>query len=313
MPCEEKTLGDIEGVGRIRFLLAHDRAICPPPGEWRRLTKTSGRERSTRFASRCWIFQGWGPKNRAGISRCAGKPRNHQPWNELVKAIDAGKLTAFKRHRRRKIESIKQGIALHFHKRSAGRMGIVEADACRSRRRLLERLRELKQVKQAEIAGSLRRRQGNDRRCGSRLCAESGLRCRAPRCRRPSPNFLEVEPHPPARATTKASVLTAGGLQVDLRIVPADNFGAAPCNISPGLCKEHNVESYAALAPGQGDDAQRMGPLSRSANTTKPDKENRRKPPTAKPVASSKTESDVYKNARFGVHRSAHARRSRGN
>ena len=42
------------------------------------------------------------------------------------------------------------------------------------------------------------------------------------------------------QGTTKASVITAGGLQVDLRIVPPDSFGAALLYFTGS--KDHNVK-----------------------------------------------------------------------
>ena len=51
--------------------------------------------------------------------------------------------------------------------------------------------------------------------------------------------FPEVQ-HILGQGDTKASVLTAGGLQVDLRIVPPENFGAALLYFTGS--KDHNVK-----------------------------------------------------------------------
>src|SRR4051794_21188336 len=73
---------------------------------------------------------------------------------ELVKLLDSGGMAGLKGIGEKKIETIKQGIAMRAQR--AGRKGIVEALPIAEA--LLEQLRELKGVKQAEIAGSLRRK-----------------------------------------------------------------------------------------------------------------------------------------------------------
>ena len=81
------------------------------------------------------------------------KQRGVTSVDELVTAIDQGKLDGIKGVGEKKIESIKQGIALLA--KGAGRMGIMDAMEVASA--LLEELRRIPHVKQAEIAGSLRR------------------------------------------------------------------------------------------------------------------------------------------------------------
>ena len=103
---------------------------------------------------------------------------------------------------------------------------------------LVDQLREMKQVKQAEVAGSLRRRRetigdvdlicslaDHDPAAGEAVAAAFV-------------KFPEVE-RVLGQGSTKASVVTAGGLQVDLRIVPAEHFGAALMYFTGS--KEHNV------------------------------------------------------------------------
>src|SRR3984957_20087732 len=82
------------------------------------------------------------------------KERGVTSIDELKAAIEGGKLDGLKGIGEKKIESIKQGIALMAA--SGGRMGIV--DALPIAQDLVRRLREIKTVKTAEIAGSLRRR-----------------------------------------------------------------------------------------------------------------------------------------------------------
>ena len=88
----------------------------------------------------------------------------------------------------------------------------------------------------------------------------------------------------------KASVITAGGLQVDLRIVPAESFGAALIYFTGS--KEHNVK-IRGRAAGPGADAQRVGPVQARRVGESPKRTPGEVPPV-KPVAS-KTEAEIYK------------------
>src|SRR5436853_450977 len=72
---------------------------------------------------------------------------------DLVKVVDSGGLKGLKGIGEKKIEAIKAGIAMKAQ--AAGRKGIIEALPIAQS--LVERLRALRQVRSAEIAGSLRR------------------------------------------------------------------------------------------------------------------------------------------------------------
>ena len=164
------------------------------------------------------------------------KQRGIVSQEELVLAIDQGKLDGLKGVGEKKIETIKQGIALLAQ--AVGRVGIP--DAMEIAEALVNRLRQIPQVKQAEIAGSLRRRretvgdvdlvcalQHNDSSSGAIVTAAFTT-------------FPEVQ-RILGQGNTKSSVLTTGGLQVDLRIVPAENFGAALLYFTGS--KEHGVKN----------------------------------------------------------------------
>src|SRR3954468_24093693 len=73
---------------------------------------------------------------------------------ELTAALADGSLVGLKGIGEKKLQAIRDGIALRAS--GAGRMGIV--DALPIAEGLVGRLRELDHVKQAEVAGSLRRR-----------------------------------------------------------------------------------------------------------------------------------------------------------
>jgi DNA polymerase (family 10) len=165
-------------------------------------------------------------------------------------------------------------------------MGIV--DALEIARALVERLRNIKWVKQAEIAGSLRRRRetvgdvdlvcslkDGDTTGGSQVTAEFV-------------KFPEVQ-RILGQGTTKASVLTAAGLQVDLRIVPAENFGAALLYFTGS--KEHGVK-IRGLALEKKMTLNEWGLYKLEDHETAEKKTG--EPPKLKPLAS-KTETDIYK------------------
>jgi DNA polymerase (family 10) len=220
---------------------------------------------------------GLGPKTIALL----WKQRGVTNLEDLVKAIEGGALTGLKGIGQKKIDSIKQGIALRAQ--AAQRMGIV--DALPIAKSLVERLRAMKQVKQAEIAGSLRRRRETigdvdlicslkDQSLGEDVSAAF---VKVPEVQR----IL-------GQGTTKASVLTAGGLQVDLRIVPPENFGAALLYFTGS--KDHNVKLRGrALTMGLTLNEWGLYKLDEYDRAAKKTAEA----PPIKPVAS-KTEADVY-------------------
>jgi DNA polymerase (family 10) len=220
---------------------------------------------------------GLGPKTVALL----WKERKITTVDELLKAIDAGKLDGLKGIGDKKIEQIKQGIALRAS--SSGRKGIIEALPIAEA--MLERLRHLKGVEQAEIAGSLRRRKETigdvDLICAVKDIATG---------RHVSEAFTkmpEVE-RILGQGDTKASVITKGGLQVDVRIVPAEHFGAALQYFTGS--KEHNVR-LRSLANDKGLTLNEWG-LYKLSEYDKADKKTGQ-PPTVRAVAS-KTEKEIY-------------------
>ena len=147
------------------------------------------------------------------------KQRGITNLEELVKALGDGSLAGLKGIGEKKLESIRQGIA--FQAQSAGRMGI--GDALPIAAALLARLRELADVKQAEIAGSLRR--------GRETIGDVDLICSLKNdtageiVSAQFVKFPEVQ-RILGQGITKASVITTGGLQVDLRMVPPETAPA---------------------------------------------------------------------------------------
>jgi DNA polymerase (family 10) len=210
------------------------------------------------------------------------KQRGVTNLEELVKALADGKLDGLKGIGEKKLASIKQGI--EFLSQSKGRIGIGEALPIAEA--LVARLRGIKEVKQAEIAGSLRRRRETIGDVDL-ICALKDQHAGA-KVSEAFTKFPEVQ-RILGQGTTKASVVTAGGLQVDLRIVPPDNFGAALLYFTGS--KDHNVK-LRGRALDMGLTLNEWG-LYKLSEYDRAQKETAKAPPIA-PVAS-KTEADVYK------------------
>lgn len=221
---------------------------------------------------------GLGPKTIALL----WKERGITSVDELAKAIAEGKLAGLKGVGEKKIEQIKQGLAMR--EQAGKRIGIGEAQPIAEL--LLEQLKKLKGVQQAEIAGSLRRRKEtigdvdlivgvSDESLMSAITAAFS-------------KFPQVD-RVLTQGPSKASIVTEAGLQVDLRIVPGDNFGAAIQYFTGS--KEHNVK-LRGLALDRGLTLNEWG-LYKLEEYDKAKKETA-KPPPIKAVAS-RTETDVYK------------------
>lgn len=270
--CEEGKLGEIEGIGKSSGAIIE---------EFVRTGKSTDFEQVAASVPAGLLplleIPGLGPKTIAVF----WKQRGVTNLEELVKAIDSGALAGLKGIGEKKVESIKQGIALRSQ--ASQRLGIVEAMPIAQG--LLERLRQHKEVAQAEIAGSLRRRRETIGDVDL-ICALSA-KGSGPTVSAAFVAFPEVQ-RILGQGPTKASVLTAGGMQVDLRMVPAENFGAALLYFTGS--KDHNVKLR-----GRAQDAEltlnewglyRIKEYDKAAKKTA-------EAPAVRPVAS-RTETDVY-------------------
>lgn len=223
-------------------------------------------------------IQGLGPKTIALF----WKEKGITSIDALTKALEDGSLKGLKGVGDKKLQGIKD--ALERMKSAAGRIRLDEAFPIASE--LVKRLSKLPEVLEVEYAGSLRR--------GKETIGDIDLICAA---RNPEDGeavtkvfsqFPEVA-KVLGQGTTKASILTAGGLQVDLRIVPKENFGAALLYFTGS--KEHNVR-LRGRAQDQGLTLNEWG-LYKLSEYDKAQKKTGEAPGIA-PVAS-KTEADVYK------------------
>ena len=221
---------------------------------------------------------GLGPKT----IKLVWKERGVTSVGELVAAIDSGKLAGLPGIGEKKIQTIKDGIALLNAGR--GRIGLV--DAMPIAQQLAEDVRKLPGVAHAEVAGSLRRWRETigdvDLIAAVKPKADAEAVVHA-FVTLPMVEKILVE------GPTKGSVLVAEGLQVDLRIVPELHFGAALQYFTGS--KDHN-KKIRGLALDRGMTLNEWG-LYELADHEKAEKKTGH-PPELKPVAS-RTEADVYK------------------
>lgn len=271
--CDKGTLATIEGIG------ASSRRIIE---EYVKTGKSSDFEDVFKSVPAGLIpmlqIPGLGPKTIALF----WKERKITSIEELTKAIDSGALVGLKGIGDKKIESIKQGLAMR--QQASQRMGIGEALSIAQS--ILCQVRDLKQVKEAEIAGSLRRRRETIGDVDIVCALNSGAK--GPDVTAAFVKFPEVTKIN-GQGPTKASIVTSNGLQVDLRVVPAENYGAALLYFTGS--KDHNVR-IRGLAQDHGMTLNEWG-LYKLDQYEKAEKKSG-EAPKLKPVAS-KTEAEIYK------------------
>ncbi len=154
---------------------------------------------------------------------------------KLTKALDTGELEDLKGFGKKKIENIKKNLAFAEQAGKRARIGHAMPLAIW----FVERLKKLKQVKKVDYAGSLRR--------GKETIGDLDLLVAADTQDAPAIMdafvALDVVADVIAKGETKSSIRTneeSGGMQVDLRVVPIDSYGAALMYFTGS--KEHNVK-----------------------------------------------------------------------
>ena len=148
---------------------------------------------------------------------------------DLKAACESGRLSKLKGFGKKTEDSILQNIAAATE--HAQRISIADARAAAEA--IVEDLRSLPEVTQCEVAGSCRRRRET---CGDldvlAVCSDSAVPM----------NRLAVHPLVEAvllRGETKQRVRLKTGVELDLRVVPEESFGAAMQYFTGS--KEHNV------------------------------------------------------------------------
>lgn len=270
---EKGTLDEIEGIGKSSKKIIEDFVRTGKSADFEDAV-------STVPAGLIPMLQipGLGPKTISLL----WKERGVTSVDELAKAIADGKLDGLKGIGEKKVEQIKQGLSM---REAAGkRLGIGEAQPVGEL--ILSQVRKFKGIEKAEIAGSLRRRKETigDLDIIAGVVDSSTMNSISEQFTK-LPQVDRVLGQGPS----KASIVTEAGLQVDLRIVPIENFGAALQYFTGS--KEHNVK-LRGLALDKGMTLNEWG-LYKLSEYDKAKKETAKAPPI-KAVAS-KSEDDVYR------------------
>ncbi len=156
---------------------------------------------------------GMGPKTLSLIH----KEKGISNFAQLEKAVEDGSLIGLPGIGEKKVENIKRGIQLL--KQNKGRMNLGIAFPVASQ--IIQILREKTGSKKIEWAGSLRRMKEN--------IGDIDLLATGPSHQK----IIQTFTHLPevkevlAYGETKASVIVEGGIQVDLRVVEEESYGAA--------------------------------------------------------------------------------------
>ncbi|MGC4030446.1 MAG: PHP domain-containing protein [Tepidisphaeraceae bacterium] len=268
---EDGTVGDIDGVGKSSQKIIE---------EYVRTGRSTDIDELVASIPTGLIplmdVPGLGPKT----IKLLWKERQITGMGELVAAIDAGKLEGLAGIGPKKIQAIKEGIELLNS--SKGRVGLADARPVATA--FKEAVLKLPGVTQAEIAGSLRR--WRETIGDVDIVASVNDKTDTAAVTKAFAELPAVEKIL-GQGPTKASVLV-DGLQIDLRIVPELNFGAALLYFTGS--KDHNVK-IRGLAQEKGLTLNEWG-LYNIADYESAEKKSgqARK---LKPVAS-KSEADVY-------------------
>ncbi len=137
--------------------------------------------------------------------------------NDLRRLVEKGSLDNLSGFGEKKVENLRRGIELYQSSKQRRRLGLVLPVA----EILLEEARKLKLVDRADLAGSIRRRRETIGDIDLLLSSHEGKEALQELVK--IPLIEEVT----ALGPTRASVIIEGGLQVDVRAVPKESYGAA--------------------------------------------------------------------------------------
>lgn len=149
--------------------------------------------------------------------------------SDLEKAAKSGKISRLEGFGKKSEENILKG--LEFIKKSGGRfvLGFIDWEI----KKIAEQLRKIKGVSEVNIAGSIRRRKDNIGDADLLVISDNPEAVMDYFTR--MPGIIRVF----ANGKTKSSIKLGNGLDVDLRVVPKESYGAA-LNYFTGS-KDHNV------------------------------------------------------------------------
>ncbi|MDI7261284.1 MAG: DNA polymerase/3'-5' exonuclease PolX [Thermodesulfobacteriota bacterium] len=218
--AESGTLKDIPGIGE---------GMAKKIEEYLKTGKVSKFEEVKKGVSDELIammdIPGMGPKTLALLH----KERRIESLSQLEKAVEDGSLIGLPGMGEKKVENIKRGIQLL--KQSKGRMNLGMAFPVA--KRIVETLRKKTGSKKIEWAGSLRRMREN--------IGDIDILAAGPNHEKIVHAFTHLSEVKEVLSSgeTKASVIVEGGLQIDLRVVEEDSYGAALQYFTGS--KDHNI------------------------------------------------------------------------
>lgn len=168
---------------------------------------------------------GMGPKKTAFL----WKQFDVKSPEDVEKLLAANKLEGLKGWGDKSIENLKRGIEVRKHHSGRFRRDVAQLEA----ERILGVLRRVKGCERAEYAGSLRR--------GRETVGDIDILTCGKNAKALIDAFLGVDgvADKLAKGDTRAAIRLESGLQADLRVVPAESFGAALHYFTGS--KEHNV------------------------------------------------------------------------
>jgi DNA polymerase (family 10) len=136
---------------------------------------------------------------------------------ELRRLIEKGSLDKLGGFGAKKIENLRRGIELYQSSKQRRRLGMVLPLA----EKLLDEARKIKLVERADLAGSIRRR--------SETVGDIDLLISSRKGKEALREFVKLPliKQVTALGPTRASVIIEGGLQLDVRAVPKESYGAA--------------------------------------------------------------------------------------
>ncbi|MCI0337720.1 MAG: DNA polymerase/3'-5' exonuclease PolX [Acidobacteria bacterium] len=149
--------------------------------------------------------------------------------DDLRRALDTGKLEKLRGFGKKKIDNIQRGINLWLARHQRMPLGIALPLA----EKLLDDLNGIKQVERADIAGSLRRRRETIGDIDLLVISTDSPRALREFTKLPSVKQVI------GLGDTRATVIIEGGIQVDVRSVARESYGAALQYFTGS--KQHNI------------------------------------------------------------------------
>lgn len=168
---------------------------------------------------------GLGPKTLALLH----KKFHIKGFEDLKRALDGGTLVKLPGFGEKKVENLRRGISLWLSSKQRMLLGIALPLA----EELLIEVRKIKLVECADVAGSIRRRLETIGDMDILICSRGGARALKELA------GLPLVKQVLALGDTRATLIVEGGIQVDVRAVPKQSYGAALQYFTGS--KQHNV------------------------------------------------------------------------